>query len=123
MILDDIKEALAEVNGPVFYGTAAALPKGNPWDYVVFSRASADMNANLDSISEVFEVAVVHEGYIPEGVVAATAKAMRDIPGMRIAQGSSVKYVYDVKPGTATTVEMAVMTFNKASKATRGVRR
>lgn len=120
MILDDISAALKGINGDVFYGTAAKLPKDDPWNYIVFSRAESVATTRLSSRSATFEVSLVHEGYVPEESVEAAIKAMKEIPGMNLAQGSSVRYAYDVKPGTKTTVEMAVLTFNKASRANRG---
>lgn len=123
MVLDDINAALEGINGPVFYGTAAKLPKDDPWNYTVFSRTEAVMTAHLSSRSATFEVALVHEGYIPEESVKATIEAMAELPGMNLAQGSSIRYAYDVKPGTKVTVEMAVLTFNKASRVNRGAMR
>ena len=105
MVLDDISAALKDINGPVFYGTAAKLPKDKPWNYTVFSRADSNATTHLSSRSDAFEVALVHEGYIPEGSVEAAIVAMKGLPGMNLAQGSSIRYAYDVKPGTKTTVE------------------
>lgn len=123
MLLDEIKEALTGVNGPVFYGTAAALPKTEPWNYAVFSRADIDVSAHLTSAGDAFEVALVHEGYLPQDAIDDAVKRMSGIPGMSLAQGSSIRFVYSVKPGTKTTVEMAVLTFGRARKAVRGARR
>lgn len=122
MILDDISNAFDGINGPVFYGTAAKLPKDDPWDYVVFSRAESTVTSNLSSRSMSFEVALVHEGYVPEESVEEAIEAMSGLPGMNLAQGSSIRYAYDAKPGTRTTVEMVVLTFNRAMRANRGVR-
>lgn len=116
--LDLISEALAgvEERGRVYYGTASKLPKGAPWNYTVFSRAPAKPSGNLTSISDGYEVAVVREGYVPEGLDKRVIDAMGGIPGMRLEADSTIEYAYQVKPGTRDTVEMMVVRFRKARK-------
>lgn len=111
--LDQISAALKGVDGQVFYGTAAKLPKGQPWNYTVFSREPASRSANKTGFTHVYAVSVVREGYVPEGVMAKVVAAMEAIPGMRMS-GDSVEFAYQVKPGTTDTCEMMTVTFAKA---------
>ena len=116
MILDDIRAALEGVDDVVLYGTASTLPKDAPWNYTVFGRRKTRVNDNLASTAQEFDVAVVREGYVPEGLEDAVVAAMRTIPGMNPVKGQSVQYMYDRKPGTNLVVEMMVITFARPRK-------
>lgn len=115
--LDMIKDALATIDGDkVFYGLAAKLGKKDPWNYTVFSRASTDPSDNLTSFSDIYEVAVVREEYVPEGMLFDVLAAVDHIPGLKLAKGRPIEYRYDLKSGTSDTVEMMVVRFAKSRK-------
>ena len=114
--LDLIEEALKAIGDPVFYGVAAKLPKSSPWNYTVFSRSATSSGQNRTGYTDLFEVAVVRESYVPDGVLFDVVDAMEAIPGMRLSRSSSVEYRYDVKPGTSDAVEMMVVRFAKARR-------
>lgn len=117
MILDEIKQALHGVDDKVMYGTAAAIGEKAPWNYIVYARKKTKFSGNLTSKSAVFQVAVVREEYIPDGVLESVVEAMCSIPGMRLSSDEDVRYVYDTKPKTQLTVEMLVATFSWAQKS------
>ena len=113
--LDLINAALANVDNRVFYGTAAKLPKSQPWNYTVFSREPASRNANKTSITHVYAVSVVRENYVPESMMAEVINAMESIPGMRMSD-DDIEFAYQVKPGTSDTCEMMTIKFCKGVK-------
>lgn len=112
--LDRINEALHSLDLPVYYGTATGLSKASAWNYIVFGRENATGNANLTSISHNYNVAVVHEDYVPEQTLYDVLEAMSAIPGMRW-QGEIV-FDYMAKPGTDDVVELMVVRFEKPEK-------
>lgn len=114
--MDLIKEALRHVDERVYYGTAAKLPKGHPWNYTVFSREPATRSANRTGITHVYAVSVVRENFVPEDMMGMVIEAMESIPGMRMA-GDTIEFAYQVKPGTSDTCEMMTINFSKAVKA------
>lgn len=116
MILTDIREALAKVDQRVYYGTAAAHPKDARWDYTVYSRATYKPSPDLTSGADAYEVAVVREGFIPEGMLQDVVAAMESIPGMHLRTGAEVTFSYDLRPNTTATVEMMVVPFARAKK-------
>lgn len=118
--LDAINEALSGIDDNVIYGTARTLPKDAPWDYTVFGRRRTKLNTGLTSKGCEYDVAVVRENFVPEGMEEKVIGAMRAIPGMAPVTGQSVQYYYDRKPGTNVTVEMMVVTFAKSSKMAPG---
>ncbi|MBQ9785059.1 MAG: hypothetical protein IJW29_06450 [Clostridia bacterium] len=113
--LDLISAALAEVDERVYYGTAAKLPKCQPWNYTVFSREPAYRNASKTGITHVYAVSVVRENFVPEGMMLDVINAMEAIPGMRMAD-DGIDFAYQVKPGTSDTAEMMTINFTKAVK-------
>lgn len=116
MILNDIKAALEEVDERVFYGRAGELDDRDLWDYTVFSRSTLRASGGRTGFTDEFQVAVVREGYIPDGDLDATIRAVLSIPGMRLS-GDEFRYLYDTKPGTAAVVELIVLTFSRPRKS------
>ena len=114
--LDLISAALADIDERVYYGTAAKLPKGQPWNYTVFSREPAHRSANKTGITHVYAISVVRENFVPEGMMGEVIDAMESIPGMRMA-GDTIEFDYQVKPGTSDTCEMMTVKFSKAVKS------
>lgn len=112
--LEKIEAALKEIDPRTYYGTAAKIGRDEPWDYTVFGRESATMNANYTSLTEVYPVAVIRENYVPESMEDAVLAAMRTIPGIKPT--GDVVYDYMVKPGTTDIVEMMIIRFQRSRK-------
>ena len=113
--LNDVRDALADIDPNVYYGTAAKLPKGAPWNYIVFSRSTMGRSPGRTGMADGVEVAIVREEYIPDGLAEAVVEAVEAIPGMRQASGDA-RYYYDVRPGTTTTCEMLLLDFTRARR-------
>lgn len=115
MILDEVRAALETVDPRVMYGAVplAAL-EGEPWDYTVFRRQAVRQSATKGGLTDVVEVAVVREEYVPEGLAEQVEAAMRSIPGMR--RSGDAEFDCMVKPGSDDVVELLAMTFARARK-------
>ena len=115
MILDDIQEKLLEKDPNVFYGTAEKLDRKKPWDYIVFSRRVMRPNSTKSGYTDMFEVAIVREEYVPEGLPEKIIEALTSIKGVRMSERDGL-YDYAVKPNTSDTVEMLVLEFVRPRK-------
>lgn len=115
MILNDIQSKLLEIDPNVFYGTAAKLDKEKPWDYIVFSRRVMRQNQAKTGYADSFEVAVVREEFVPDGLPERVIEALTSIKGVRLSD-RDILYDYKVKPNTSDTVEMIAMEFVKPRK-------
>ena len=116
MILSRINEALESIGPVVFYGMATTLNDGDLWDYIVFSRRTLRTATNKTGYTDLYEVAIVREDYVPEEDVDAVIDAMLGIPGVKLS-GSEFAYEYAMKPNTNTVVEMLVLQFARARKS------
>lgn len=115
MILEEIQQALTKIDDNTYYGTAAQHPKSSPWDYLVFSRDILSRKANRSGYSDVINVSIVREEFIPEGLEEEVIDAMEAIAGVRMQEGNH-EYFYSVKPGTQLTVEMVLLKFTHSRK-------
>lgn len=115
MILKEVQTALTEIDPNTYYGTGITHPKGDPWDYIVFSRDILTRKPNKSGYSDVINVAVVREEFIPDGLEEQIVEAMESIAGVRMLEGNH-EYYYSVKPGTQLTVEMIVLKFTHSRK-------
>lgn len=109
-MLDTIKAKLEELEMPVFYGAADPLEEDVLWDYIVFSRDRTSRSANNKGYSDYFRIAIVHENFIPVGLVENIVDKIESIAGMRMAQ-SDVEYTYTRKDSTNAVLELALLTF------------
>lgn len=116
--LDLIADALKHVEDEdrVYYGTASKLPQGEPWNYTVFSRIVTSPNGNNTSFTDAYEVAIVREGFVPEGMDKTVIAAMRTVPGMKLDASHDIEYVPQAKQGTRDPVEMMIIRFVKGRK-------
>lgn len=115
MILNDIKNALENVDSNVFY---AAVPRMNlldTWDYIIFRRGKLRKSANSTGYTDVYEVSIVREEFVPDGLADEVINAMRTIPGMREASTDG-EFDYMLKPESDDVVEMLVLEFVKPRK-------
>jgi hypothetical protein len=118
MILQDVQAKLEQIDPEVHYGSAAKFDREKAWDYTVFSRRVMNSNKSKTGYADVFEVCLVREMFIPDGLAEQVIDALTGdggIPGMRVSD-SEFKYDYAVKPDTADTVEMLVLEFVKPRK-------
>lgn len=115
MILTEIQEALTAIDEHTYYGTGITHPKNLPWDYIVFQRDILKRNSNKSSYSDVINVSIVREEYIPEGLEERVIEAMESLAGVRLQEGNH-EYYYSVKPNTKLTVEMVLLKFTHSRK-------
>ncbi len=121
MLLDDVNKTLKEIDPLVFYGVVPAPlvdeigEKVEAWDYIVFNRSKLKNHANKTSYSDVFEVHIVREEYIPEGIDIEVITKLTALPGVKLADDDGT-YDYIMKPNTDTVVEMLTLTFTRGRK-------
>lgn len=115
MILNDIQSKLLEIDKKVFYGTAAKLGPADTWDYIVFSRRIMRPNASKTGFADVFEVAVVREEFVPDGLPEQVIESLTSLKGVKLSD-RDIRYDYTVKPKTSDTVEMVVIEFVRPRK-------
>lgn len=115
LILDDIKNKLAEIDENVFYGIVDNLMQNMKWDYIVFDRSKMSTNTNKTGYSYYFNVHVVRENFIPVGLEVEVIDKMQEIAGIRFS-GNDATYTYIEKPNTNKVVEMVSLEFVKAVK-------
>lgn len=106
-----IKAKLEEIDPNVYYGRADKHDfKSKPWDYMVLACKDFNRTSNRTGYSDYFEVAIVREEFIPDGLPEQVISAMESLPKIRLAEGSH-GYEYATKPDSADTVEMLVLKF------------
>lgn len=121
MLLNDIKKVLKEIDPIVFYGIVPANlrdengKKVDVWDYIVFNRVKLKNHANKTSYSDHFEVHIVREEFIPEGIDIDVIAKLTALPGVRLADDDGV-FTYVMKPNTDTVIEMLTLTFTRGRK-------
>ena len=120
-LLDTIKSTLETLaadkayplSGGVFYGACnrKTLPE---WNYFVFNRRR-EMPTNHKSVTDIFEVHIIHEDYVMEGYELDVVKAIKDaIPGCSLME--DITYEYTTKADTQVVVELCNMVFKRARK-------
>ena len=109
-MLETIENKLMELGFPVYYGIAKEAKAGALWNYIVFNRDRTVRSQNRTGYSDYFQVALVHENFIPVGIVENIVDKMESIPGMRLAQ-EDIQYTYTEKDSTKAVVELTVMSF------------
>lgn len=115
MILADIEEKLKGIDENVYYGMVDENENIANYDYIVFNRKSITHSANKTSASDRFDVHVVRENYVPEGMDMTVISALCSLPGVKLAGGECV-FSYALKPNTNTVVEIMTIPFVRARK-------
>lgn len=118
MILEDIEAKLKEIDPEVHYGMVTydeEAAKTKPWNYIVFNRKTMKASESKKSYSDYFEVAIVRENYIDDGLCEQVIDKMLEIAGMRLA-GTDCQYNYTKKPSTNKVVELLTIEFVRARK-------
>lgn len=85
------------------------------WDYIVFNRTKLKSSMQKTSYVDAFEVHIVREEFIPEGIDVEVIEKLTALPGVKIAAEDGV-YDYTMKPGTDNVVEMLTLTFTRSRK-------
>lgn len=114
MIIEDIEAKLKEIDSNVFYGAVNRSIKNTLWNYIVFDRGLMRKSTNGTGYSYTYNVHVVRERFIPEGLEIDVINKMEDA-GMRYSR-EDAEYKYMVKPNTNIVVEMVTLTFVKPVK-------
>lgn len=114
MILTDIEEKLRELDDNVFYGMVYGIGNETVWNYIVFNRTSVKHSANNTSASDYFDVHIIRENYVPDGMDAEVIKKLTALHGVRVAGDAT--FDYTAKPSTDTVVEMLTIPFVRARK-------
>lgn len=115
MILDDIKNKLEEIEPKVYYGMVDGEARETAWNYIVFNRTKLNPSANKTGYSDLYDVHIIRENFIPEGVDLEVIRKMREIDGVKeTSEGGTYNYVQ--KPNTNTVVEMLTLHFVRARK-------
>ena len=118
MILEEIEAKLKEIDPEVHYGMVTydeETAKTKPWNYIVFNRKTMKSNTNKTGYSDHFEVAIVRENYIDDGLCEQVIDKMEEIAGMRLAN-TDCQYNYTMKPSTNKVVELLTIEFVRARK-------
>lgn len=115
LILDVIKEKLQQIDPNVYYGMVDKEVQKNEWDYIVFDRAPLKIKPDKTGCSDYYDVHIVRENYIPEGIDIDVIKKMQEIPGMKVSD-EDCTYDYVQKQNTNIVVEMLTIRFVKARK-------
>lgn len=113
--LKSIKAALEALGLTVYYGAAGTLSGEDVWDYIVFYRREISPSTNKTGLSQVYEVAIVCEGYVPDDKVFGVIDAMTALPGMRFADTGG-DYQYTTKPNTEQVIEILTLDFTRPMK-------
>lgn len=116
MILEDIEAKLQEIDPNVFYGMVDPKMTETEWNYIVFNRTNIKHNPNKTSDSDYFDVHIIRENYIPDGIEAEVIKKLTDLNGVRLA-GTDSAFQYVQKPNTNIVVEMLTISFVRARKS------
>jgi hypothetical protein len=106
---------LQEIDENVFYGTVSNRMREALWNYIVFNRSKLSVSQGRTGYSDYYEVHIVREDYIPDGLDEDVIKKVLEIPGMRLASDDGV-YTYVRKDNTDNVVEMLSLRFVRARK-------
>ena len=121
MLLNDVKQVLEELDPLVFYGLTPSVlrdEKGEEieeWNYSVFNRTRLKNSSNKTSYTDAFDVHIVREEFIPEGIDTEYIEKLTALPGVRLAGDDGV-FDYMMKPGTDHVVEMLTLSFVRVRK-------
>lgn len=115
MILEEITNQLKEVDPRVYYGMVDEEVKETVWDYTVFNRTKFKSTGNKTGYADGYDVHIVRENFIPEGVDLDVIEKMLAIHGMKLASEDG-DYNYIQKPNTNIVVEMLTLHFVRARK-------
>ena len=114
-MLTEIKNKIEKVDPNVDYGVVDKARRETVWNYIVFNRVALRNSANKTGKGDLFDVHIVRENYIPDGLAESIISKLTEIPGVRETSEDGA-YEYMVKPNTNTVVEMLTLHFVRARK-------
>lgn len=114
MLLTDIEAVLQEIDPRVYYGMVDKRIAETEWNYIVFNRTGVKYSANKTAASDAFDVHIIRENYIPDGLENEVVEKISALPGVRVT-GDSV-FNYSQKPNTNIVVEILTISFVRARK-------
>lgn len=114
MFLKDIEEVLQEIDPYVDYGMVDKEHMETVWDYIVFNRTGVTYSANKTAASDKFDVHIIRENYVPEGVDEEIVDKLCKLAGVRISGDAEINYAQ--KPGTNIVIEVLTIHFVRARK-------
>lgn len=100
----------------MYYGMVDDSVKSSNWNYIVFNRTIVKHSTNKTSASDFFDVHIIRENYIPEGIDTEIIEKLCELPGVRLS-GTESAFNYVLKPNTNIVVEMLTINFLRARKA------
>jgi len=115
MLLNDVKTKLEKVDNRVFYGVVDKAVRETDWNYIVFNRTKLAKAKNNTGDSDYFDVHIVREDYVPDGMAEDVTAKMVEINGVRPTSEDAI-YDYVQKPNTNIVVEMLTLHFVRARK-------
>lgn len=114
MLLIDVESKLKEIDPNIYYGMVDESVRETVWNYIVFNRSTITHSANKTAATDRFDVHIIRENYVPEGMDTEVIDKLCSIPGVRIAGDCVFSYVQ--KPNTNIVVEMLTIPFVRARK-------
>ena len=95
-----------------YYG-AASPPEGAPWNYFVFGRDTTEKSSNRLDLQNYYRVAIVHEDYIPEGMVPRVIAALETAEAGPLLRSTTdaIQFNYQRKTNTDLVVEWVTIRF------------
>lgn len=100
----------------VLYGTAHKHESSKPWNYIVFNKGKFKKGGTSNTdLTYYWNVAIVHEEYIPEGLEEAVIDKILEIKGLRLADGD-MPVEYLPKGDSNMVVELLQISFVKTKK-------
>ena len=114
-MLEDIEKVLQEFDPSVYYGMVHSRNPETEWNYIVFDRISIRHSENKTSASDYFDVHIIRENYVPEGIDFEIIEKLCALPGVKLS-GEACSFNYVQKPNTDTVVEMLTIHFVRARK-------
>ena len=115
MILDDIKKQLETIDSRVYYGMVDDELRETRWNYIVFNRTKLRSTGNKTGLADGYDVHIIRENFIPEGVDLEVIEKMQEINGVKLS-GEDGTYTYIQKPNTNIVIEMLTLHFVRARK-------
>lgn len=114
MFLKDIESVLQGIDPHVDYGMADKEHMETVWNYIVFNRTGVTYSANRTGASDKFDVHIIRENYVPEGLDEEVVTKLCELPGVRVSGDADISYAQ--KPGTNTVIEILSIHFVRARK-------
>lgn len=117
MFLEDIEAVLQELDPNVFYGMVEddKVKKMAVWNYTVFNRTTINYSTNRTSTSDYFDVNIIRENYVPEGLDTEVIARLTALSGVRLAGNATLNYLR--KPNTNIVMEILTIPFTRVRKS------